>query len=544
MLRNPLATVLPPLPAPAALRSAIRGAGVLLFWTAVVGLSYTQEPLFFSNQNHRFLPGLAAAGEGYLRNDWLAGTADPTPLFSGLVRFTHRCLDDRFFYLYYALLQAGYFLSLARIGTADARLSSRGGANFLLMTLLVALHSRGARALGRWWMGTDVAWPLQAGVAGQYVLGPMFQPSVVGVFLVFSIAAFLAGRPLLAILSSSIALIVHPTYLLSAAWLTAAYLAILAYQRRFRQAFGLALCALALALPTVLYNALVFGPSDAETFARANCILARERFPHHCVADQWLTEEATAQTALVALSLCLVRDGRLLTIVAVSLSGAFALTGVQLALDSDGLALLFPWRSSVYLVPLALTVVLARGIALIPAWRPHHPQSLSPKGGKGEKEPPHPRSLPARTLLAACLVLLAGLAAVGTRHMLDAAAALRTHRDAALFAFVRQNKTAEDVYLIPTRMERFRLATGASVFVDYKSHPYKDRQVLEWFDRLQQAEAFYAAGADRKVALLRDLARRHGVTHAVVGGNEVLAGEGFTEVYRDPYYRIFQVRIP
>jgi hypothetical protein len=391
-------------------------------------------------------------------------------------------------------------------------------------------------------------------VAGQYLLGPMFPPSVVGVFLVFSIAAFLAGRPLLAVLCSSIALVVHPTYLLSAAWLTASYLAILAWQRRYRQALGLALCALALALPIVLYNALVFGPSDAETFARANSILARERFPHHCVPDQWLDETALAQTARVAVALLLVRDGRLLTILATSLLGVFLLTGVQMATDSDALALLFPWRSSVYPVPLALAIVLGRGIALIPACRragnatPPHPQPLSPKGERGESlgrsVPPEGGTPTPLTLKAACLVVLAGLASVGVRQMLDAAAALGSHRDAALFAFVHQSKTADAVYLIPTRMERFRLATGACIFVDYKSHPYKDRQVLEWFDRLRQAEAFYAAGAERRVAVLRDLAHRYGVTHAVVGGDDELAGQGFTEVYRDGRYRVFRIDTP
>src|SRR5205823_14298714 len=39
--------------------------------------AYGQAPLYYSNQNQYFLHGLAAAGEGYLSEDWLARTLDP-----------------------------------------------------------------------------------------------------------------------------------------------------------------------------------------------------------------------------------------------------------------------------------------------------------------------------------------------------------------------------------------------------------------------------------------------------------------------------------
>jgi hypothetical protein len=370
--------------------------------------------------------------------------------------------------------------------------------------------------------GTDFVTPLQTGVAGQYILGPIFQPSVVGVFLIYSIAAFLAGRPLLAILCSSIALIVHPTYLLSAALLTVAYLVILAQGQRYRHLLRLGLFALALALPVVITNALVFRPTDAETFARANFILAQVRFPHHCVPDQWLNDQAYFQATFVVLSLWLVRDGRLLTILAVSVIGSLLLTSLQMETNSDALALLFPWRPSVYLVPLALTIFVGQGIALVKVCIPARARD-TPK------------------LRVACLLLLATFVFVGVRHMLSTSAKLRQSPEYALFAFVRQNKAANQVYLIPVHLQRFRLATGACIFVDYKSHPYKDKEVLEWFDRLHQAELCYGALATRQPELLRELARHYGVTHVVVGRHEIEGEDGFTQVYQDPYYRVLRI---
>ena len=48
--------------------------------TIAFGATYAVLPLYSSNQNHHFLIGIARAGEGFLRDDWLAHTADPFPV--------------------------------------------------------------------------------------------------------------------------------------------------------------------------------------------------------------------------------------------------------------------------------------------------------------------------------------------------------------------------------------------------------------------------------------------------------------------------------
>jgi hypothetical protein len=499
---------------------------VFLLLPLAFSLSYTQQPLFSSNQNHRCLHGMAAAGEGDLRNDWLVSTTDPTPVFSFLVYVTHRFLDVRLFYVYYALLQGGYLLSLAWIGSTNAGLANRRGPDWLVLTLLVVVHSWACRAASTWLTGTDIPWLLQAGMAGQYLLGPVFQPSVIGVFLVYSIAAFLAGRPWLAILCSSIALVVHPTYVLSAAFLTIAYLAIWVRKRHYRQAFGLAVGALVLASPVVVYNAVVFGPTDADTFAHANHLLAHWRFPHHCLPAEWFTWEAAFQAAFVSVSLFLIRDGRLLALIVISLLGTFVLTGAQIVTRSDALALLFPWRTSTYLVPLALSILLGRVVGATTTRLERSPEwhLVVLQGG--------------------CVLLLVGLVGGGCRQMFDTAEARASHSDTALFAFIRQSRVADHVYLIPPRRERFRLATGACIFVDHKSHPYKDQEVVAWFTRLETAQAFYYGDAARRAEWLRALARQYGVTHAVVENGMRLPEEDCTEIYQDRHYRVVQVRKP
>src|SRR5262245_54070838 len=89
-----------------------KGVLAFLLWSVVFGICYTQAPLYYSNQNQYFLHGLADSGRGDLREDWLANTQDPTPLFSGIVQFTATYLHEWCFYVYYILILGVYFYSL------------------------------------------------------------------------------------------------------------------------------------------------------------------------------------------------------------------------------------------------------------------------------------------------------------------------------------------------------------------------------------------------------------------------------------------------
>src|SRR5438128_7216158 len=98
--------------APTAGARALRGVILFLVAAALFAAAYTQAPLYYSNQNQYFLHGLADAGEGLLEEDWLAGTKDPTPVFSALVSVTARMLHPWVFHIYYALFFGAYAVAL------------------------------------------------------------------------------------------------------------------------------------------------------------------------------------------------------------------------------------------------------------------------------------------------------------------------------------------------------------------------------------------------------------------------------------------------
>src|SRR5262249_62341658 len=118
------------------------------------------------------------------------------------------------FYAYYLLLQGVYFWSLLRL--FDLLAAGRAGptARWCFIALLVAAHAGLLRLASARALGVDYPWYLQAGVAGQYMLGFGLQPSVAGVLLLPSVVAGARGRGWAAVGWACAAAVLHGTYLL------------------------------------------------------------------------------------------------------------------------------------------------------------------------------------------------------------------------------------------------------------------------------------------------------------------------------------------
>jgi hypothetical protein len=503
----------------------------MLLTAVAFAVAYGQAPLYFSNQNQYFLHGMAAADYGDLHNDWLAGTIDPTPAFSALVFATTLYLHPWAFYLYYGILQCAY--ALAMIGLF-AFLAGKAKAVWgwpVFAALMVLVHAAATHWAVDRLLKHDYADRLFTGVAEQFVLGHIFQPSAFGVLLVVALCLFAHGRPLLAAVFAALAADAHATYLVPAGLLTLGFMAALGKEGRGRMSMAVGAVALVVVLPGALFPVLTFGPTSPETYAEAQRILAYDRIPHHALPQLWLHKPAMAQVIWTALGIAMTWRTRLFLPLLVPFGGAIVLTGLQIATDSPTLALIFPWRISVVLVPVATTVILARIVAL---W-------LLPLGNTA-----------ARVAAAVVLVALAGagcwIEAERFRRYAD-------EKEVPLMEFVSAHRAPGDVYFLPMKIpdlmktyeipdnfQRFRLETGAAIYVDFKSIPYKDVEVLEWWSRLRQTQAVEdKIHAGRLAEAVADLSHM-GVTHLVQPASHPLAGPLVHQVYADDHYRLYQLK--
>jgi hypothetical protein len=169
-----------------------------LLLALVFAVSFRQLPLYSSNQNTYFLHGLANAGVGHLSSDWLAQTTDPVPVFSALVSVTVYIFGENIFYLYQIIIQGIYAYSILGVGSSIFRFKSLGIKYLFYFVLIAELHvgflAHFLSVVPIFHHLTYSINPngiLTSGVAGQCILGPFFQPSVFGVFIILSIYFYL-----------------------------------------------------------------------------------------------------------------------------------------------------------------------------------------------------------------------------------------------------------------------------------------------------------------------------------------------------------------
>ncbi len=543
-------------------RPRYRDKAELLMLAAAFAAAHTQAPFPYSNQNQYFLHGLARAGVGHLDRDWLANTTDPTPLFSVGVRVVYGLFGETGFTTAFSALLMGYFLSAWWLVSGLSPTPPGRAARFAWAALFTAAHAAIWRLLSVRLAGVDYPWFLQAGVAGQYVLGPGLQPSAFGVLLVSGLAAFVHRRPFLAVAFQSVAVGVHSTYLLPAGLLTVGYAVSLWNDGKGRGSVGVLVAAAVGVLPTVGWTLTHFAPTTPEAFTESQRVLAFVRIPHHARVNRWLDLVAGVQLGWLAVGLAVTWRTRLFPVLAVAAAGGGVLTVVQSLSGNATFALFFPWRVSAVLVPVATAVF---------AWRM--------VGGAAEVSPPVatggllPTPLRLRTTTAMMFALLLAASLVGGLVVTVAGLGYPANTaEEGLLAFVARTAGPDDVYLLPSRfpavgtgprgigsnsftppprprtgsnlipvdLQRFRLLTGTPIYVDFKSVPYADLEVLEWLWRMGQCQKWYDAKpwekSDGRVEL-----RRAGVTHVVLPRDSRTRAEGSDVVYADEAYVVYRV---
>ncbi|RMG95670.1 MAG: hypothetical protein D6705_13055 [Deltaproteobacteria bacterium] len=446
-------------------------------------------PIAGGNHNTYLLRGLAAAGYGHLREDWLVRTPDPTPIFSALVAAAWSA-TGRFGLIAMGVSAAAVYLwALYRLACPQSSSRPRSAQAWSCVLLLGLLHARLVRGV---FAAAGIPWirALTSGVAEQALLAHALQPALFGVLLVAALVHLRDGRHRTGMLHAVGAATVHPTYLWASASLAGAGLLLEARRRGIRRALVTATIGLITVTPIVVYVVANFVDTDPATAETAARILARERIPHHALPSRWFGAVAVVQVGLVVLATAIVRDRATKTLFGVPMVLAVVVSSIVAVTGSNRLALVFPWRSSTVLVPAATACLIGTIVRVT-----------------FERAPSLARHMLRVLWLAFLASVVYGATAMGRpAHWADDDAE-------AVYAHARASATAGQLWWIPEHFERFRLATGLPAWVDRKSHPYDPESVLEWRRRIEATRRLARGTAD--CAEIRDIVRRSGITHVV-----------------------------
>jgi hypothetical protein len=501
--------------------------GIAILLSLSFAILYTQSPLYTSDQNTYFLHGLANGGLGFLSQDWMAKTIDPYPAFSFLVSLTYSYFPQFLFYIYYFVILSFYLYSIIGVASKTWGIDRSYREYLSYFVFIAVIHSFAFGYLSSRLMGIDLRKMFCDGLAGQYILGRVFQPSTFGVFLILSIYAFLCDRHFWALLCLSIAAIFHPTYLLSAAALTISYMIVtIVNDNMIKKSLLIGMLSLCLALPSLCYTYLAFDATPPDISNQAQTILANYRMPHHAKPTYWFNTNSLIQIFIVVIALLITKKKRIFPLLLIPFLISATLTILQVVTENKFLALLFPWRISSFLVPLSSCLIVGRAISIAN-------QKFSLQFLK------YGTAITLLLLGLVSLLLLSGVLA--TRYEFEKHF---KRYNAPVMDHVATVSETDNVYLIPLELQDFRLHTGTPIFVDKKSHPYKDIEVIEWYNRIQIANKFYTARGESACNILQEITHRYGVTHVIVksGIQEFYCGF-LQKVFRDDNFIVYEITI-
>jgi hypothetical protein len=294
-------------------------------------------------------------------------------------------------------------------------------------------------------------------------------------------------------------------------------------ENKYRKALLVGCLSLVIVSPIVIYSFLFFAPTLADNLSQAQSILVDYRIPHHANIDIWFGTSTVIKVAIIILSLLILRGRRIWLILFIPFFVSLTLTIIQMLTKSHFMALIFPWRISTFLVPLSFFILASRAIYYIFCRYGHIINT-------------HRKAINLLFTIILILLLIFGLTIQLLRN--------KDHNervDSSLVAFVAKTKVKGDVYLIPPNMERFRLQTGSPILVDRKTHPYKDVEVLHWYERIQLANRFYSDRAGRQCDALNEVASKYGVTHVVLNKKHILNCDFSKIIFNDGVFSVYSI---
>ena len=429
---------------------------IVAMMSALFAISYKQMPLYSSNQNTYLLKGIASAVGDPLASDWLANQTSNIPVFSWLTEITYEIYPE-IFYFYHFCLAYVLILSLYKICTHfQPRLKQRIP-TVLFFTSISFLNY--------------INIPILSGIAGQYILGSVFQPSAFGVFLLPSVALFFYNKYKLAILSCLISAYFHPTYVLHAGMLVFTYQVILAGRKNYKASIDIGVLALILVFPIIYFVYSNFGGQSDEISSIAQSILVLERIPHHALLSEfWRSKTLALFLFLIGMVSVIGRnDSEFLKLIFVPFTLSVMIVLVASLTNSHFLMLLFGQRSSVWLMPV-LSVYFITRLCTFVEW--HKVMNVNK-----------------RILLFLPILFMTFLSSY---EIFNKTNKHFSHSANELYSELAKLNYTEGVLLVPLKgTNDIRLNAQVPIFVDWKSHPYKAEEVIQWFERVNLARDFY-----------------------------------------------------
>lgn len=449
-----------------------------VFVAAVIGLMTAGHSFavpYVANQNQYFAHAVGDSSPS-LAGDWFISTLDPYPVFTGFVRIVVDLGG-----ITAARLLAVLATALALVAVFIIARALTGHRGVAIPTTAVILVGA-TLSVGRLGSFIPLDWSVSAfqGFAAQYLLMKpgYFQPSTTGVLVLLAFALFVryfsapefsrVVTAFSAVILVTVAGLLAPTNaVITGMALLSAIVADLLSGHGFQRFRWYVAAGIGAVAGSVIGNPAILAlgnPGDDVREALER--FAFELFPIHTLVTNWPVDDSTL-LLVIAIAVIIAPLGRVSSWISrwilIGTALALGLALISFVLRNPTLALLFPWRVSVIIVPTAATLIAVR----VAQWLSRLPHD-------------HWR---AKMLLFAAVIAVPGLASSAAKQ----APAVEEPYVAAV-----QRADPLGVGLIPLSAGPVRLNAEVPVYVDAMTPPYAGEDLVEFWERFDNAKRFEA----------------------------------------------------
>jgi len=412
-----------------------------------------QQFLLFKGAFVLLIHALEIFNDNKLQNDWIANQTDHIPLFTNFNYILIKFFSVKILYfIHFALLSFCALFLFLICRYIYPKLYKSNSILIWFAIFIFIFHENS----------------FFSGLAGQSVINAGYQPASYGVFFFLGIYFFLNNKNFLSILFICISASFHPTYIIHSGFLILGFLTYFFLLKRYSDLFKVLLYFSILILPITVFVLFNFFNLDREITNLGQEILMK-RIPHHADIHYWFSYKDIISLFSFLISLILIRNKKKLFIPL----GIFGLcptilSTIQYFLEIDSLALIFPWRSSVFLMPISSMIIVSHLVDKI-----------------------KDNFLSKKKIIFSIFFIISIFFGVKS-HILENLN-FNFKEKILLSNKIKNYYNTIDSILVPTDTMSIRLNTGLPIFINYKHHPFRYDEIIDWNVRLNLAQDFYNA---------------------------------------------------
>lgn len=421
-----------------------------LFLSIIFALTVQQFPFYKGNSLH-LIHAIKNMDFNKLQFDWIANQTNHLPLFTYFNLILIKYFSVKILYLVHFILLVSSPLFLFLICKnifKDLENPYLSILWFAFFTIIFHEHS------------------FFGGLAGQDVINEGYQPASYGVLFFVAIYLFLNKNYFYAVVFISIAASFHPTYVLHSGFLMVGILIYFLSKKEFIIFIKFNIFYFILISPITIYIIYNFLLIDKNLIIEGSKILY-ERAIHHASIEHWFSFKDTLSLLVYFVALAIIIKAKDLFLPLFFFGFvSIILTLFQFYTENYSLGLSFPWRSSVFLIPISTMIIFS--FLLIKIFN----KKINLK-------------------FYSIILFSFSISFFFIKNHFIKNSNQFFFNELELSNKIKSNYSEIDRLLIPVNLENIRMNTGLPIFVDWKHPPFKYDEVIIWKKRINLASTFF-----------------------------------------------------